>query len=122
MNSLKITLTCSPPNRQVGPIKEIVNLEELFNFLLTLQGFPKQNIGSWLLSLAKNGSLSGTYFVQPTRFQVMLHSSYHNAAVAQRIAQETKLLSPPNSVNTSPNVAKSFARAFDLHAVGQNVV
>jgi hypothetical protein len=119
---LKITLTCSPPNRQVGPKKEIVNLEELFNFLIALQGFPKQSIGSWLLSLAKNGSLSGTYFVQPTHFKVMLHSNYHDTAVAQRIAQETKLLSPPNSVSISPNVAKSFARAFDVHAIGQNVV
>ena len=52
----------------------------------------------------------------------MLHSNYHDTAVAQRIAQETKLLSPPNSVNTSPNVAKSFARAFDVHAIGQSVV
>jgi hypothetical protein len=59
-------------------------LEDVFNVLLRIKGFPRGYIGHWLLNIAKDGRIDGVY---TARYGLKIESDFHNYALAQKIAR-----------------------------------
>jgi hypothetical protein len=85
-------------------------LEDVYNFLVRIKGFPRGKIGHWLLVVAKDGIIEGVY---TARYGLRIVSDFHNYQLAQRIAEETRLIQAFDKVSPKMDVALSFARSFD---------
>ncbi len=111
-NLLRITVKCTSPKYVKGNY-DFSRLEDVFNFLVRIKGFPRGYIGSWLLNIAKDGCIHGVY---TARYGLEIRSDFHNYALAQRIAEETGLLQSFDKVSSKPDIAISFAKTFDKEA------
>lgn len=109
---MKIIIKCASPKYVKGNYV-LSKLEEVFDFLTGIKGFPKGYIGSWLLNIAKDGHIYGVY---TARYGLEIESDFHNYALAQKIAKETRLVQAFDRVSSKPDVAMAFARAFDKEA------
>ena len=112
MEVLKIKVECSSP-RYVKGNYEYRNLEEVFNLLVKIKGFPRGNIGHWLLNLAKDGCIDGVY---TARYGLKMKSDFHNYTLAQKAAKESGLLQSFDKVSPKLEIALAFARSFDKEA------
>lgn len=110
--TLKIRVECDKPKYAKG-IYEYTKLEEVFNFLNGIKGFCRANVGSWLLCIAKDGSIDGVY---TARIGIKMHSDFHDYELAQIIAKNTGLIYGFDRVSPKLELALAFAKAFDKEA------
>ena len=106
---MKIKVECSGP-RYVKGDYEYRKFEEVFNLLVRIKGFPRGNIGHWLFNLAKDGSIDGVY---TARYGLKVKSDFHNYTLAQKVAEESRLLQSFDKISPKLEVALAFARSFD---------
>jgi hypothetical protein len=106
---LRIKIECSSPKYVKGNY-EYRKLEEVFNFLVKIKGFPKGYVGHWLLNVAKDGVIHGVY---TARYGLKIESDFHDYALAQKVAKESELLHSFDKVSPKLDVALAFARSFD---------
>jgi len=109
---LKIEVECLSP-RYVKGNYGYRKLEEVFNLLVRIKGFPKGYIGHWLLTLAKDGSIDGVY---TARYGIKMKSDFHNYTLAQKVAKESGLLQSFDKTSPKLEIALAFARSFDKEA------
>lgn len=106
---MKIYVDCENPKYVSGKY-EFDKLEELFKFFMGIKGFPRGNIGSFLLTIAKDGSISGPY---TSRYGFKITSDIHDYMLAKKLANETKLIDASDKVNWNLDTTLDFAKAFD---------
>jgi hypothetical protein len=103
---------CKSPKYAKGNY-DYTKLEDVYNFLVGIKGFPKGDIGNWLLKIAKDGRIDGVYIA---RYAFEVKSDFHNYALAQKIAKETGLTRAFYRVSPKLEKALAFAKAFDKEA------
>jgi hypothetical protein len=106
---LNISIECKSPKYAKGTYN-YTKLEDVFNFLVSIRGFPRGKIGHWLLNVAKDGIIHGVY---TARYGLKIESDFHDYELAQKIAEETGLTQPFDRVSPNMDVALSFAESFD---------
>jgi hypothetical protein len=106
---LKITVDCKSPKYAKGSYN-YTKLEDVYSFLVRIKGFPRGKIGHWLWVVAKDGIIHGVY---TARYGLKIESDFHDYQLAEKIAEETKLLQAFDRVSPRLDVALSFARSFD---------
>ena len=109
---MRISVKCKSPKYVKGNY-DYAKLEDVFNFLLRIKGFPKGYVGHWLLNIAKDGRIDGVY---TARYGLSIESDFHNYALAQKIAKESGLLLSFDSVSSKLDTALAFAQSFDKEA------
>ena len=109
---MKIKVECDKPKYAKG-IYEYTKLEDVFLFLNRIKGFCRADIGSWLLCIAKDGSIEGVY---TARIGLKMHSDFCDYELAQKIAKNTGLIYSFDRVSPKLDTALAFAKAFDIEA------
>jgi len=109
---LKITVECEKPKYAKGKY-DFETLENVFKFLVGIKGFPRGNIGSFLLTIAKDGCIHGVY---TARYALKITSDFHDYALAQKVATETRLVGAFDRVSPKLDIALVFAKSFDKEA------
>lgn len=109
---LRIIVNCDKPKYAKGKY-EFEKLEDVYKFLVKIKGFAKPTIGSWLLTIAKDGCINR---VSTARLSIEIKSDFHDYQLAQKIARGTKLVGAFDRVSPKLDVALSFAKAFDKEA------
>jgi hypothetical protein len=109
---LKITVECESPKYAKGK-SNFAKLEDVYEFLVRIRGFPRGNIGSFLLTIAKDGCIHGAY---TARYGLKITSDFHDYALAQKVATETGLSRAFGRISPRLDIALSFAKAFDKEA------
>ncbi len=109
---MKITVECEKPKYAKGKY-DFETLENVFKFLVGIKGFPRGNIGSFLLTIAKDGCIHGVY---TARYALKITSDFHDYALAQKVATETRLVGAFDRVSPKLDIALVFAKSFDKEA------
>jgi DNA-directed RNA polymerase specialized sigma24 family protein len=109
---LRIMVECESPKYAKGKY-EFEKLEEVFKFLVKIKGFAKSTVGSWLLTIAKDGCINGT---RTARSSLKIKSDFHDYELAQKVAEETGLIRGFGRVSPKLDIALAFAKAFDKEA------
>lgn len=92
---------------------EYQNLEEVFNLLVRIKGFPRGNVGHWLFNLTKDGSIHGVY---TARYGLKIESDFHDYTLTQKVAKDSGLLRSFDKVSPRLDIALAFAQSFDKEA------